>query len=85
MNIYDFDGTIYNGDSCKDIVLYGLRKYPSLTLKSLKKARILNRDYKSFKLFQEEVKREYKLTPSDRIENMFNTLDVIQKILSTFK
>ncbi len=53
MNIYDFDGTIYNGDSCKDIVIYGLLHYPSIVLKSLKKARLLNKKgYISF----EEVK-----------------------------
>ena len=33
MNIYDFDGTIYDGDSCRDIVKYGLKKHPILTLK----------------------------------------------------
>ena len=47
--------------------------------------KILNRDYNSFKYFEEEVKREYKLTSVDRIENMFNTLEIVQKILSTFK
>lgn len=30
MNIYDFDGTIYNGDSTVDFLLYSVRKYPSL-------------------------------------------------------
>ena len=35
MNVYDFDGTIYDGDSCRDIVKYGLRKHPILTLQSL--------------------------------------------------
>ena len=58
MNIYDFDGTIYNGDSCKDIVIYGLKKYPSLTIQSLKKARILNRDYKRGYIQFERVKEE---------------------------
>ena len=47
--------------------------------------KILNRDYNSFKIFEEEVKREYKLTKADRIENMFNSLEMIEKILSTFK
>ena len=58
MNIYDFNGTIYNGDSCKDIVLYGLRKHPSLTIKSIKKARLLNRDYKKGYIQFERVKEE---------------------------
>lgn len=30
MNIYDFDGTLYNGDSTVDFLLYSLRKHPSL-------------------------------------------------------
>lgn len=30
MNIYDFDGTLYNGDSTFDFILYSLKKHPSL-------------------------------------------------------
>lgn len=30
MNIYDFDGTLYNGDSTVDFLLFSLRKRPSL-------------------------------------------------------
>lgn len=30
MNVYDFDGTIYNGDSTKDFVFYLLRSYPRI-------------------------------------------------------
>ena len=30
MNIYDFDGTIYGGDSTVDFVLYSLKKHPAL-------------------------------------------------------
>ena len=56
MNIYDFDGTIYNGDSCRDIVIYGLKKYPKKTFASLKKARELNKDYKSGLINFEQVK-----------------------------
>ena len=44
MNIYDFDGTIYNGDSCRDIVKYGLKKHPFITLKALKAAKKLNKE-----------------------------------------
>ena len=47
--------------------------------------KILNRDYNTFKIFEEEVKREYKLTRIDRIENIFNTVEMLEKILSTFK
>ena len=56
MNIYDFDNTIYDGDSCKDIVLYGLKKYPKIAFKSLLKARIKNKDYKKKKIEFEIVK-----------------------------
>ena len=47
--------------------------------------KLLNRDPNMFKLFEEEVKKEYKLTRGDRLENMFNTLEMLEKILSTFK
>ena len=56
MNIYEFDNTIYDGDSCKDIVLYGLKKYPKIAFKSLLKARIKNKDYKKKKIEFEIVK-----------------------------
>ena len=28
MNVYDFDDTIYNGDTNKDLIKYSLKKYP---------------------------------------------------------
>ena len=56
MNIYDFDNTIYSGDSCRDIVFYGLKKYPKLTLKALKKANKINKQYKSGEVTFERVK-----------------------------
>ena len=31
-NIYDFDDTIYIGDSTKDFILYCLKKYPKTML-----------------------------------------------------
>ena len=30
MNIYDFDGTIYGGDSTFDFLMYSIKKHPSL-------------------------------------------------------
>lgn len=30
MNVYDFDGTIYNGDSTIDFFLYALKRNPSV-------------------------------------------------------
>ena len=35
MNVYDFDGTIYDGDSSVDFWLYSIRKKPSVFLKCL--------------------------------------------------
>lgn len=32
MNVYDFDGTIYNGDSTVDFYLYCLREHPGLAV-----------------------------------------------------
>lgn len=32
MNIYDFDNTIYNGDSTRDFYFYCLKKYPKILL-----------------------------------------------------
>ena len=58
MNIYDFDGTIYDGDSCKDIVIYGLKKHPKLTLDSLKRAKKLKNDYEKGMIPFERVKEE---------------------------
>ena len=56
MNIYDFDGTIYDGDSCRDIVKYGLRKHPFITLKALKVAKKLNGEYEKGLVPFEKVK-----------------------------
>lgn len=47
--------------------------------------KLLNRDFNMFKKFEEEVKREYRLTPTDRIEKAFDTFEMLEKILSTFK
>ncbi len=38
MNIYDFDDTIYRGDSTRDFYFYCLKKYPSILLTAPKTA-----------------------------------------------
>lgn len=43
----------------------------------------LNRNPTLFKDFEEEVKINYKLRPSDRIEKTINMLDTLQTILGT--
>lgn len=56
MNIYDFDDTIYNGDTNRDILMYGFKKHPFLVLKALKKAKKLQSDYKRGVIEFERVK-----------------------------
>lgn len=45
----------------------------------------LNRGSDYFTQFEEEVKTAYKLRPSDRIERVLDTFDMIQALLSTLK
>ena len=54
--VYDFDGTIYDGDSCRDIVKYGMKKHPILTMRALKKAKKLNKEYEENLVSFEKVK-----------------------------
>ena len=76
MNIYDFDNTIYEGDSCKDIVFYGLKKHPKLTLNALFKANKLNKQYKKGQIPFERVKETmlsfmFKINDTDRFIKSF--------------
>lgn len=68
MNVYDFDNTIYDGDSTKDIIIYGLKKYPKLVFPILRQARKLNKDYKRNLIEFERVK-EVMLSFIFKIEN----------------
>ena len=45
----------------------------------------LNRNPKVFPLFEEKVKEDYKLRPSDKFERIINTIDMFQTIISTLK
>jgi hypothetical protein len=45
--------------------------------------KILNRDPEMFDNFIEEVKTNYKLRPSDRINNVLSTFEMISTIIST--
>ncbi len=45
----------------------------------------LNRTPWEFKRFEEEVKREYHLSKVDRLERVFNTFEMLEKILVSFK
>lgn len=48
MNIYDFDNTIYKGDTGVDIVLYSFKRYPFKVIKCIIKGLKLKKKYKSF-------------------------------------
>ena len=45
----------------------------------------LNRDPKYFKDFEVEMKKVYKLNPTDKISRAIDAFDMMQTILSTFK
>lgn len=47
--------------------------------------KILNRNPKEFKRFEEEVKNAYNLSKMDRLERAFNTFEMLEKILVSFK
>ena len=47
--------------------------------------KILNRNPKEFKRFEEEVKSAYNLSKMDRLERAFNTFEMLEKILVSFK
>ncbi len=45
----------------------------------------LNRNQKNFSKFEEEVKREYKLTKTDRVIKTLETIEMMEKVISTLK
>ncbi len=47
--------------------------------------KLLNRDDDYFKQFENEMKTAYRLRPTDRINKVIDTFDMIQTILSSFK
>lgn len=58
MNVYDFDGTIYDGDSGEDLIKYAMKKHPFLVMKCLRKAKSLNRACEKGMVSFEQVKEE---------------------------
>lgn len=45
----------------------------------------LNREPNSFKLFEEELKVNYKLRPSDRLSQALDYIEMFETIMSTLK
>ena len=79
MNLYDFDDTIYDGDTCKDIVIYGLLKQPLYTLQSLFNAYKLKSQYKKGQVEFERVKE----TMLSFIFNMDNSQEFINSFVDS--
>lgn len=46
--------------------------------------KLLNRNPALFSRFEEEVKEKYKLRPTDKIEKILQTVEMVQAIVSTF-
>ena len=47
--------------------------------------KILTRNPELFGEFEETVKETYKLRPTDKIERMVNTIEMIQSVIGTLK
>lgn len=47
--------------------------------------KLLTRNPELFRDFEENVKEEYKLRPTDRLEKMFNTIEMIQSVIGSLK
>lgn len=47
--------------------------------------KILNRDYKTFSTFEEEVKDAYELRTTDRISKALDTFEVLSALMSSLK
>ena len=81
MNMYDFDGTIYNGDSGVDFLKYSLKRKPFLVSKSIIKAYFKYLKYKRGKAEFKDVKEKIFSFVSD-----INNLDLfIKKFVNKHK
>ena len=47
--------------------------------------KILNRNPEAFKDFVQDMKEKYKLTPSDRINNILNSISMLETFLDVLK
>lgn len=47
--------------------------------------KLLNRNPADFKIFEEEVKEVYKLTKADKISRTLDTIEMLEKVLSTLR
>ena len=65
-------------------IQYRLRSNPN-DIKYLREKsywyKFLNRNKNYFKQFEEEMKKEYKLTPEDKINKMANNINMLSKFI----
>ena len=65
-------------------IQYRLRSNPN-DIKYLREKsywyKLLNRNKTYFKNFEEEMKKEYKLTPEDKINKMATSIDMLSKFI----
>ena len=47
--------------------------------------KLLNRNPANFKVFEEEVRTVYKLTKADKISRTLDTIEMLEKVLSTLR
>lgn len=47
--------------------------------------KLLNRNPNNFKAFEEEVRTVYKLTKADKISRTLDTIEMLEKVLSTLR
>ena len=72
MNMYDFDGTIYNGDSLVDFIKYSFKKKPLSVSKSIIKTIFKYFKYKREKITFEELKESlFSFVPSIKNKDEF--------------
>ena len=74
MNIYDFDNTIYRGDTNSDLIKYSFLRHPFNVSCSLIKSSFLYRKYKRKEIPFKDVK-EVMLSFLYKIDNLDEYLD----------
>lgn len=79
MNVYDFDNTIYDGESVLDLLKFYIKKDPKLLKEVPWIARAAIR-YKSGKMSLDEALEDYK----DRVEELSKTLENIENNVGEF-
>ncbi len=85
MNIYDFDNTIYNGDTNRDIIVYSIKRHPINVIISLIKSKKLYKKYKKGLIEFKDVK-EVMLSFLFKINNLDEYLDkFVDKHLKNIK